>query len=132
MNLLWRAAGVWLVLLLAALVNAALREWLFAPWLGGGPALPLSGITLSLLVFTITLLVIPRFGRRPAAHYFGIGLVWVLLTLAFELLLGHFVRGLGWREIARVLDFTQGNLFSLVLLISLLSPWLAARLRGLA
>ncbi len=133
MTRLWlRAAAVWLVLLLAALLNAGMRERLFLPWLGEALALPVSGITLSVLVFVITLLLIPRFGRLPAVHYFGIGLAWVMLTLACEFLLGYFALGLGWRETARALDVTRGNLFVLVLLVSLLSPWLAARLRELA
>jgi hypothetical protein len=131
MKLLLRATGLWLVLLLTAILNAALREQLFAPWLGKTAALPLSGITLSLLVFGITLISIPRFGNLRSTRYFTIGLVWVVLTLTFEILLGHFLLGLSWRETARVLNVTQGNLFVLVLVVSLLSPWLAARLRGL-
>jgi hypothetical protein len=131
MNLLLRATGIWLLLLLAAILNAALREQLFAPWLGKAVALPLSGILLSTLVFGVTLVFIPRFGNLRTTLYFTIGLVWVVLTLAFEFLLGHFLLGQAWRETIQVLNVTQGNLFALVLLISLFSPWLAARLRGL-
>lgn len=131
MTLLLRATRIWLVLLLAAILNAALREQLFAPWLGKTAALPLSGITLSALVFGIALIFIPRFGHLRTTLYFTIGLVWVVLTLAFEFLLGHFLLGQSWRETTQVLILTQGNLFALVLVVTLLSPWLAARLRGL-
>jgi hypothetical protein len=131
MNLLRRATGIWLVMLLAAILNAALREQLFAPWLGKAAALPLSGITLSALVFGIALVFIPRFGNLRTTLYFTIGLVWVVLTLAFEFLLGHFLLGQSWRETIQVLNVKQGDLFALVLVVSLLSPWLAARLRGL-
>ncbi|NNG12652.1 MAG: hypothetical protein HKM88_05310, partial [Halobacteria archaeon] len=119
MNLLLRATGIWLVMLLAAILNAALREQLFAPWLGKTAALPLSGITLSALVFGITLVFIPRFGNLRTSLYFTIGLVWVMLTLAFEFLLGHFLLGQSWRETTQVLNLTQGNLFALVLVVSL-------------
>jgi hypothetical protein len=32
-KILIRAAGIWLLMLMAAVLNAALREQLFAPWL---------------------------------------------------------------------------------------------------
>ncbi len=130
-SILTRAAGIWLLMLLAAILNAALREQLFTPWLGKVAALPLSGVTLSVLVFGIALVFIPRLGRLRTALYFTIGLIWVALTLVFELLLGHFLQGQTWQETAQVLNILQGDLFALVLLVSLLSPWLAASLRGL-
>jgi hypothetical protein len=36
-----------------------------------------------------------------------------------------------WHEISRVFDVTAGNLFLLALFTAALSPWLAARLRGM-
>ena len=131
LNLLLCVTGIWLMLLLAAILNAMVREQLFAAWFGQAVALPLSGITLSVLVFAIALVFVPRLGTLSAKLYLGIGLVWVVLTLAFEFLLGYFLLAQAWRETIQVLDITQGNLFALVLVVSLLSPWLAARLRGL-
>ena len=50
-------------------------------------------------------------------------------TLAFEYLFGHYVLGGPWQQVDRVLDANSGELFTLVLVVSALAPWLAARLR---
>ena len=57
--------------------------------------------------------------------------LWLATTLAFELGFGRFVQHKGWAEILEAYTFKGGNLWPLVLAIVLISPWLAAKLRGL-
>jgi hypothetical protein len=85
---------------------------------------------LALLILVFALLTLPLFGAQDRKGYLMAGAVWLALTLAFELVLGHLVMGQSWGEIARVLDPRTGNLFLLALVSALISPWLAARLRG--
>ena len=85
----------------------------------------------SLLIFLFALLAAPVFGARETRTYILVGVVWLVLTLAFELLFGHYVIGKSWAEIGHVLDPRTGNLFLVALSSALISPWLAARLRGL-
>lgn len=130
MTILLKAAALWLILLGVAIVNAAIRELVLNPTLGAEIALPASGLLLALLILGFALLALPRFGARDGPGYLVAGAVWLALTLAFELVLGHFVMGHSWGEMARVLDPRTGNLFLLALVSALISPWLAARLRG--
>jgi len=126
------AAAVWVLLAATAVLNGRVRETLLAPLLGRGPALPASGILLAVLVPLVTWISLPLLGRvRRSAAYLAVGLSWVLLTLAFEYLFGHYAAGRPWAEIHRVFDVTGGNLFPLVLLAEALSPWACARARGL-
>ena len=125
-----KAVGIWLLLVIAAILNGLLRESLFTPLLGAAIALPASGITLSLLVLLVSWLLIPAMGSHPARVFILTGLAWVAMTVAFEYLFGHFVQGLPWHEIHAVFRVDSGNLFSVVLLTSALAPWLAAKLRG--
>ena len=130
-SLVIKSSAVWLLIMLAAIANGVVRQALLEPVLGPVIALPLSGILLSLIILFLSWLLVPWFGRARASTWLAIGMLWVVLTLLFEYLFGHFVVGIPWIEIRRVFDVTTGNLFSLALLSAALSPWLAARLRGL-
>jgi hypothetical protein len=79
----------------------------------------------------LTLLLIPIISLSKQKSCFLIGLMWLVFTLAFEFLFGHFVVGKTWREILQVFDWREGDLFSLVIFITALSPWAAAKVRGL-
>jgi len=59
-----------------------------------------------------------------------IGLLWLVLTLLFEFIFGHFVAGKSWQDIAQVFNVKKGDLFLLVLVVTAISPWLAAKIRG--
>lgn len=127
-----KSIAVWLVIVIAAIFNGAIREKLLIPFIGSDISLPLSGITLSALVFIITYVAIPFFGNVKSGVYLLIGAFWILLTLAFEYLFGHYVMGTPWHEINQVFTLLNGNLFIIVLIVTALSPWAAARLRGKA
>ncbi|MDX1353134.1 MAG: hypothetical protein R3254_08980 [Thiomicrorhabdus sp.] len=129
-TLLFKAIGLWLVIVIAAILNGMFRESVLVPTIGANLALPLSGILLSILVFIITLAFISFIGSTETKVYIWIGLFWVLLTLAFEFLFGHYVVGKSWLEIFKVLNIMKGDLFLLVLLVTVISPWLAAKVRG--
>ena len=118
-------------MLCAAMVNGVLREKILSPRLGIQVALPLSGLLLSALVFGITLFFIPFIGKANTSIYVCIGFMWVFMTLAFEIGLGHYVGGKPWEDVFQVFNLRKGDLFSLALVISMISPWLAAKIRGL-
>lgn len=129
-SLLLKAMGFWLLLVVTAILNAGLREKVLLNRLGPW-SLPVSGLSLSLLIFFVTLAAIPIFATNKVSHYGLIGGLWLILTLSFEFLFGHYGMGKPWSEILEIFDIQHGNLMSLVLLVTLCSPYLAARLRGL-
>ncbi len=126
-----RAALIWLLIACLAVANGVLRENVMAPITGMGMALPLSGISLSLIVLVVSYFSLGFLGVRTAAIYWLIGLQWVVMTLAFEFLFGHFVVGKSWSTLLQTFNLAKGDLFLLVLLVSLVSPYLMARLKGI-
>jgi len=123
---------VWLVMVGAAIANGFFRDEILTPFLGSGLSLPVSGIMLSVMVFTITLLLIPYLGRQKPHLYWFLGLFWTLLTLTFEVVMGHFIEGQPWNEIVQVFNVWKGNLFLLVLVVLVMSPFACAKIRGFA
>jgi hypothetical protein len=130
-RLLPKAALIWLLIVIMAIVNAAIREKLLAPIISSRIALPVSGMLLSVFVFLIAFLSIPFFSSTEGKSYIFIGVAWLVLTLLFEFLFGHFFVGKPWHEILQVFNIRKGDLFIVALLVTLIAPWLSAKLRGL-
>ncbi len=59
------------------------------------------------------------------------GIVWVGLTLAFEILFGRLVTGLSWQRLASDYDPARGGLLAFGMLVLAAAPLIAARIRGL-
>jgi len=128
--LLLKALAIWAALVVMAIANAGIREKLLVPVIGPGAALPVSGLLLSTIILLVAYASLPLFGRTGGGMYVLVGVVWFVLTLAFELLFGHFVSGKTWQEVMQVFDIRKGDLFVIALSATLLAPWLAAKLRG--
>ena len=130
-SILFKAAGIWLVIVIAAIINGVIREKLIVPIIGAELALPFSGILLAALVFLVTLMLVSFIGSSEQKTYIWVGLIWVVFTLSFEFLFGYFIVGKPWQEIMQVFNIQKGNLFIVVLFITAVSPWLAAKVRGI-
>ena len=130
-GMLIKAIGIWLIFVISAILNGVFREKVLVPAIGTSIALPLSGVILAALVFLVTLMLVPFIGSSESTVYFLIGFLWVGLTLSFEFFFGRFVAGKSWQEIMQVFNVKKGELFILVLAITAVSPWVAAKLRGI-
>lgn len=128
-SLIARAGAVWVLILGAAFANAALRELVLAPRLGRAPALTLSGVLLSLLVFLIAYVCLPWLGSRRPLDLWIVGSGWLVLTVLFELVLGK-AQGKPMQTLAEAYVFKDGNIWPLVLLVVLCAPYAAAKFRG--
>ncbi len=126
-----KATLVWLVMMLAAILNGVFREHMLNPLLGPSRALPLSGITLSFLVFLIAWISLPATGVTRRQGWLMTGFLWTALTLAFEYLFGYYLAGKSLEEINNIYGITRGNLFFLVVILLALSPWIITRIRKL-
>lgn len=125
-----KSLGIWLLIVIAAIINGVTREKILIPLMGSSFSLPLSGFILSLLVIVIAYITIPYIGKLKTGAYIFIGLLWVTLTLSFEYLFGHYVVGKPCREINQVFNILKGDLFIVVLIVTGLSPWTVAKLKG--
>lgn len=127
---LLKTLAVWLAILLLANLNGLLREFALAPALGPAGARLASGLLLCAIIFLAACLAAPWLGRAGAAQWWGTGALWLGLTLAFEFGIGYAQH----QDLSKLLEaytFQGGNIWPLVLLAALVSPWLAARARGL-
>ena len=59
-----------------------------------------------------------------------VGFLWLGLTLAFEVLFGRFVVGASWERIGADYNVLEGGLLPFGMLVLLLSPLIAGKIRG--
>lgn len=127
-----KAAAVWLLILICAVLNGALREAVLVPRFGQPAGLLASGLLLSVCIVGVSVALVPWFGRLSTSRCLQLGLLWLCLTLVFEFGFGRLVQHKSWSELFEAYTLKGGNLWPFVLVVTLLAPLLAARLRGTA
>ena len=126
-----RALLIWLGILLLANINGAVRELWLIPALGPTPGRALSTILLSGLVFLVSWLSITWIAPLTPRDALLVGSVWLVLTLGFEFLVGHYVFHKPWAELTEDYHVLRGRIWPLVLLVVLFGPLSAGHLRRL-
>jgi hypothetical protein len=126
-----RALAVWLVILLLANLNGALREVLLIRPLGPMAGRALSTILLSAIVFLVSWFTVGWIGPATAGDALRIGILWLVLTLAFEFLVGHYLFRQPWPALLEDYDLSRGRIWVLALLAVLTAPLITAHLKGL-
>jgi hypothetical protein len=126
-----RAVTVWVAILILASINGAVRDLLLAPRLGETLARALSTIMLSVVVLLVTWFSIAWIGPCTRRDALLVGLLWVTLTLAFELLAGHYLFHQPWSALLSDYDLRRGRIWILVLIITFVAPLWLGRMRGI-
>lgn len=101
------------------------------PALGPYRGILASGALLCAAIFVVSYLAVTYLGCGAAADCWAVGALWLSLTVAFEFAFGRFVQQRSLSELLGAYTFEGGNLWPLVLLVLVLAPWLAARVRGI-
>ncbi len=123
-----RAFLAWVLIIAAESVHGALRRTLLDPDTAFAVR-QISVIVAVLIVFAVTWASSRWMAVRGTGALLGLGLFWVVLTLAFEFGLGR-ILGISLREVAEGYDLSKGNIMPLGLLATALAPWIVARLKS--
>jgi hypothetical protein len=116
-----RAIAVWLLLLLIVVSLGAVREKWLRSRLGELRAHQVGTVAAALAVQLVTLGTVHWMSGPPL----GIGVLWVGLTVTFEIAMGRLLMKLPWRRLLADYNLRAGRLWSVFLLVILLAPWLA-------
>ena len=124
-----KSLAVWFLILLGAIANGGFREAALLPLLGTTPAYLVSGVLLALLILAVALGCLRWLGVRSRPQALRTGVLWLLLTLCFEFGFGR-LQGKPWPVLLEAYTFQDGNLWPLVLLVTVFAPLIALRIRG--
>jgi hypothetical protein len=118
-----RAAAVWLSILLLAVLNGGFREAVLFPRFGNPAAQLVSGMLLIGCIVVVSYLLVPRLHAQSRRQLAGIGVLWLVLTLVFEFGFG-IMQSKAWPELLAAYTFQGGNIWPIVLLVTLVAPLL--------
>jgi len=128
--MLLRATLTWLALLVLAILNGTLREFLISPRTGPQVGHVVSTVLLTTLITAMAWLAIPWIAPGTRGCALTVGIWWVVLTLAFEFLAGHYLFGSSWQKLLADYNIVRGRIWILVPIVTLLAPVWAQSLRA--
>lgn len=126
-----RSLAVWVLLMAAEVVHGILRGILIVPLVGDFRARQIGVFIGSLLILFIAYGCIRWMNpSRSSRRLLRVGLVWVALTLVFEIGLGRVALDYRWERVLSDYNLAGGGLMPLGLIVLGASPWIANRLRS--
>lgn len=125
-----KALLYWFLLMLLAILNGTVRIKLIIPFTGLTTGLAISTLLLCALILGASWVGIRWLGTADAKQVWSIGLLWLVMTLAFEFGAGHFLFKKPWNELLVDYNIAQGRIWVLVPIVTTLAPWWMAKARG--
>lgn len=125
-----RAVGIWLTLVAVESIHGVMRRLFLEPHLGDLRARQVSVFTGAVLVTLVFWFTLKWLGPQRVRRWWTFGLVWLALTLAFEIGVGR-ATGMSWDRIASDFDPRRGGLLAFGMLVILMAPRVVAQRRGL-
>jgi hypothetical protein len=126
---MWRYLIAWVPLVFLAIANGLFREKFFANRLKELQAHQASTATLIILFGIYIWIVLRIWQPKSAQQAMSIGLIWLVLTVAFEFLFGHFVAGHSWSRLMNDYNILAGRVWILILIWVTISPYLFYQLQ---
>ena len=122
-----RVFGVWLLLAMLMSANGVFREVVLVPRVGATAAGVLSAALGIAIILGVTRPFLRPFAARPTARPGRVALAWLVLTVAFEFVVGHWVDGKSWRTLLENYALWRGHLWPIVLAAVVAAPFLWTR-----
>ena len=124
----FRAALVWMLIMLAETGSGIVREVFVAPAIGGLRARQLGVFVGCILTFVIAWLTARWMKATSTRDQLTVGAFWVALTLAFEFALGRAI-GASWSRLLSDYNPVHGGFMLFGLAFMFITPWLTKKLR---
>lgn len=127
-----RGALVWPLIAAAESAHGIARTLYLQPIVGDRPARQIAVASGAAIVLAIAWLTARWIGAATRGQQFAVGLLWLALTIAFDLALGRRIFGFTWEPLLEDFRIWEGRLFPLGLLVLAFAPMIAVRRRGLS
>jgi len=119
------ALGIWLIFVVAGILNGVFRESFITPEVGEHAGHVISTIILICVILAVTYLFISNSKiNYTRTDLLLIGAFWLMLTILFEFGFGHYVIGHSWSKLFADYNILKGRVWSLVLLTTFIAPLL--------
>ncbi len=111
------------------IANGIMRNNTYGHSMSALAAHQLSTIILILLFGIYVFILTGQFRIQSAAEAFVIGGSWLLMTVIFEFIFGHYVAGHSWGRLLQDYNILNGRIWVLILIWTFIAPYVFYRLR---
>jgi len=115
---------LWLPMVLIAIVNAVIRDLTYGKHMAELHAHQISTLTAIILFGLYIWLLSLKWKIESPGEAIIIGLIWIVLTVAFEFLFGHFAMKHPWSKLLADYNIFQGRLWLLILIWVGIAPYI--------
>ena len=122
----------WLPMVVLAILNGTLRQFTYGKAMSEMHAHQLSSVTLILIFGVYVWLLSSRWPLHSLGQATLVGLIWLVLTMLFEFVMGRYISHLSWEQLLQAYNIFAGNLWPLVLMAVMVLPVLVFWLRRTA
>ncbi len=129
MRIVFIYAASWVGMMILAILNGALREKVYDRFMPELSAHQLSTFIV-LILFGVYVWVLTGLYRiESSKQAVVIGGMWLMMTVAFEFLFGHYVMRYPWNRLFRDYNLLKGRVWPLVLIWTAVAPYVFYRIR---
>lgn len=128
-GILSRGLLIWLVIVVAEILHGIARAIVLVPIVSEFRSNQIGVFSGSIIILMIALLSIRWLGASRRSDLFIVGSVWLVLTVAFEVVFGRMVMHLSWERLQADYNVLVGGLMPIGLVVLLLAPWIASKIR---
>lgn len=119
----------WIGMVVLAIINGIIREKLYGPSMSELSAHQLSTLIAVILFGIYVYILTGTFQIQSTKQAFIIGGVWLIMTIIFEFVFGHFVIGHSWAKLLMDYNILRGRTWILVLIWVFIAPYVFYRIR---
>jgi hypothetical protein len=120
----------WLGLVLIMILNGTIRNLVYGPLVSELTAHQISSVTGVLLTGLFTWLLSLKWRIQSERQALAIGSIWLVLTIVFEFIFGHYVMGHPWSRLLYDYNLIEGRVWSLVLIFTMIAPYIIYKMRS--
>ena len=119
---------VWFLLAIVAIANGVIRQSTYGKSVSDLAAHQISTITAILASGAVVWMVSRSWPIESASQAWTIGLLWLIMTIAFEFGFGHYIAGHSWDHLLADYNILNGRVWSLFLLWVAVLPFVVFKL----
>lgn len=123
-----KSLGIWFLLTISAIIVATFRVGVLLPPFGEQTAHQLGTILFLIVQFVIIYFFIKKMKIKETKTLLCIGLFWLVITIIFEFVFGHYVMGHPWQKLFADYNLLNGRLWIFVLINNIAAPLISGKL----
>jgi len=122
--------SAWIGLVILAILNGYARGKVYGQFMTELSAHQLSTLIFVIMIGVYTYFITGVFSLRSSGQALFVGGIWLIMTITFEFIFGHYVMGHSWSKLFHDYNITQGRVWVVVLIWTLIAPYTVFQIRS--